>query len=54
MSSESNTTSRIDVHAHYLPPGYRETAIAALKGVPDGMPSILKCEKRSAQCLRRR
>jgi 6-methylsalicylate decarboxylase len=28
----------IDVHAHYLPPGYLETATAALKGLPDGMP----------------
>jgi len=27
----------IDVHAHYLPPGYLETATAALKGLPDGM-----------------
>jgi 6-methylsalicylate decarboxylase len=40
MPSESNTTGRIDVHAHYLPPGYRETAIAALKGVPDGIPRM--------------
>jgi len=28
----------IDIHAHYLPPGYLETATAALKGLPDGMP----------------
>lgn len=28
----------IDVHSHYLPPGYLETATAALKGLPDGMP----------------
>jgi 6-methylsalicylate decarboxylase len=28
----------IDVHAHYLPPGYVETATAALNGIPDGMP----------------
>jgi predicted TIM-barrel fold metal-dependent hydrolase len=37
---EFKATGRIDVHAHYLPPGYRETAIAALKTVPDGMPSM--------------
>jgi 6-methylsalicylate decarboxylase len=40
MSGESKTIGRIDVHAHYLPPGYRETAMAALRGVPDGMPRM--------------
>ncbi|MBV8454308.1 MAG: amidohydrolase [Deltaproteobacteria bacterium] len=40
MAGESKTVGRIDVHAHYLPPGYRETAMAALKGVPDGMPRM--------------
>jgi predicted TIM-barrel fold metal-dependent hydrolase len=37
MMGESKLAGRIDVHAHYLPPNYRETAIAALKGVPDGI-----------------
>jgi 6-methylsalicylate decarboxylase len=40
MADTSKTPDRVDVHAHYLPPGYRETAIAALKAVPDGMPSM--------------
>ena len=40
MAHESKDIGRIDVHAHYLPPGYRETAIAALNGVPDGMPRM--------------
>jgi predicted TIM-barrel fold metal-dependent hydrolase len=38
MASELKTNGRIDVHAHYLPPGYLKTAIAALKDFPDGMP----------------
>ncbi len=38
MPLEFNSTGRIDVHAHYLPPGYVATATAALGGVPDGMP----------------
>ena len=38
MPDESTTNGRIDVHSHYLPPGYLETATAALKGLPDGMP----------------
>jgi len=37
MPSESKTNGRIDVHAHFLPPGYLKTAIAALKALPDGM-----------------
>ena len=37
---EFKATGRIDVHSHYMPPGYRETAIAALKAVPDGMPGM--------------
>jgi 6-methylsalicylate decarboxylase len=45
MPDESKTAGRIDVHAHYLPPGYRETAIAALKGVPDGMPRMPDWER---------
>jgi len=40
MPGEFKTTGRIDVHSHYLPPGYRETAIAALKSIPDGMPAM--------------
>jgi predicted TIM-barrel fold metal-dependent hydrolase len=40
MPVESKAAGCIDVHSHYLPPGYRETAIAALKSVPDGMPSM--------------
>jgi hypothetical protein len=40
MPLDSKTTGYIDVHAHYLPPGYRETATAALGGVPDGMPRM--------------
>jgi predicted TIM-barrel fold metal-dependent hydrolase len=40
MAIEPKVTRRIDVHAHYLPPGYRETAMAALKDVPDGMPRM--------------
>lgn len=38
MPAESKTTGRIDVHAHYLPPGYHEALTAAFKSVPDGMP----------------
>jgi 6-methylsalicylate decarboxylase len=38
MSDQPTTNGRIDVHSHYLPPGYLDTAIAALKGLPDGMP----------------
>ena len=34
MPSESKTNGRIDVHAHFLPPGYLKTAIAALKALP--------------------
>ena len=37
MTTGFEVTGRIDVHSHYLPPGYRETATAALGGVPDGM-----------------
>src|SRR5437867_266111 len=44
MALESKATRRIDVHAHYLPPGYRETAMVALKGVPDGMPRMPEWE----------
>jgi 6-methylsalicylate decarboxylase len=40
MPVEFKTTGRIDVHSHYLPPGYLETATAALKGIPDGMPAM--------------
>ena len=40
MADAPRITGRVDVHAHYLPPGYREAAIAALKAVPDGMPSM--------------
>jgi predicted TIM-barrel fold metal-dependent hydrolase len=40
MAIESKDIGRIDVHAHHLPPGYRETAIAALNSVPDGMPHM--------------
>jgi predicted TIM-barrel fold metal-dependent hydrolase len=38
MPSESGTSGLIDVHAHYLPPGYLAAATAALNGLPDGMP----------------
>ena len=38
MPDESTTNGRIDVHSHYLPPGYLEAATAALNGLPDGMP----------------
>jgi predicted TIM-barrel fold metal-dependent hydrolase len=31
---------RIDVHAHFVPPAYREAALAAGHGHPDGMPVI--------------
>lgn len=37
MTTGFEVTGRIDVHSHYLPPGYRETATAALGGVPDGV-----------------
>jgi len=40
MPSPTVTTARIDVHSHYLPPGYAETATAALGAVPDGMPRM--------------
>jgi len=40
MPEGSKKTGRIDVHAHYLPPGYLETAMTALKAVPDGMPRM--------------
>jgi 6-methylsalicylate decarboxylase len=30
----------IDVHNHYFPPGYVDNAVAALKGLPDGMPAM--------------
>lgn len=33
---------RIDVHAHYIPPGYREALLAAGHGKPSGMPGIPK------------
>jgi predicted TIM-barrel fold metal-dependent hydrolase len=38
MPHDSRPTGCIDVHAHYLPPGYVQTATVALGGVPDGMP----------------
>ena len=40
MPPDSKTPGYIDVHSHYLPPGYRETATAALKEIPDGMPRM--------------
>jgi len=40
MPISFNAPGRIDVHAHYLPPGYRETAAAALGAIPDGMPRM--------------
>jgi 6-methylsalicylate decarboxylase len=40
MPDESRSTGRIDVHCHYLPPGYLDSAMAALKSVPDGMPRM--------------
>jgi 6-methylsalicylate decarboxylase len=48
---EFKATGRIDVHAHYLPPGYRETAIAALKTVPDGMPSMPDWESETTMAV---
>jgi len=39
MPHESETDGRVDVHAHCLPPGYREKANAALKDF-DGMPYV--------------
>ncbi|RZT36860.1 amidohydrolase family protein [Cupriavidus agavae] len=36
----SGTKGRIDVHAHYIPPGYRAALEAAGHGKPSGMPAI--------------
>jgi 6-methylsalicylate decarboxylase len=33
-------SARIDVHAHFVPPAYREAAVAAGHSRPDGMPAI--------------
>ncbi|HLX37548.1 MAG TPA: amidohydrolase family protein [Candidatus Binataceae bacterium] len=35
-----DNSGRIDVHSHYLPPGYAEQATAALGEIPDGMPRM--------------
>jgi 6-methylsalicylate decarboxylase len=51
MPGESKTNGRIDVHAHYLPPGYLETAMAALKGIPDGMPRMPDWEPETALAM---
>lgn len=51
MAGESKTAGRIDVHAHYLPPGYLETAMGALKGVPDGMPRMPDWDPRTALAM---
>jgi 6-methylsalicylate decarboxylase len=32
--------SAIDLHAHFLPPRYRESALAHGAGHPDGMPCL--------------
>jgi predicted TIM-barrel fold metal-dependent hydrolase len=32
--------ARIDVHAHFVPPAYREAAVAAGHSRPDGMPAL--------------
>src|SRR4029078_2571887 len=32
--------SLVDIHAHYLPPAYREAAVAAGHSQPDGMAAL--------------
>ena len=54
MPGESKEAGRIDVHSHYLPPGYREIAMAAMKGVPDGMPRMPDWEPESAIAMMNR
>jgi predicted TIM-barrel fold metal-dependent hydrolase len=51
MPVEFHSTGRIDVHAHYLPPGYLETSTAALNGVPDGMPRFPEWDAESAVAM---
>jgi hypothetical protein len=44
--------SRIDVHAHFIPPFYRTACEAAGKGAPDGMPQIpVRCPGAQPQCV---
>jgi len=38
--AENHNPGRVDVHSHYLPPGYADTATAALGAIPDGMPRM--------------
>jgi 6-methylsalicylate decarboxylase len=38
--AEIDNAGRIDVHSHYLPPGYADKATAALGAIPDGMPRM--------------
>ena len=33
-------TALVDVHAHYLPPAYREAALAAGHSQPDGVSAL--------------
>lgn len=35
-----SAAGRIDVHAHYVPDGYRAAAVAAGHGAPDGFPAL--------------
>lgn len=37
---DSGSLNLIDVHAHYLPPGYREQVAAGCNGPPDGIPRM--------------
>src|SRR5580704_11336839 len=48
MPPQFKPTGRIDVHAHYLPPGYLDTAMGALKAIPDGMPRMPDWDPASA------
>ena len=38
MSDPPQPARRIDVHAHFLPPGYRQACIDAGHAMPDGFP----------------
>ncbi|MDE3070279.1 MAG: amidohydrolase family protein, partial [Acidobacteriota bacterium] len=40
MSEQPRLAGAVDVHAHFLPPGYREACEAAGQSTPDGTPAL--------------